>query len=401
MLRSQPASLTAIAKLTPALLKNIRILGAMVISMVLPRPAIAQISDFPAPQGQYSIGTHLLWLTDSKREETWTSTPEDRRRLVVQVWYPSAEAKSQLRAPYVPEYAALASDLAKYMNDADHLLSHRTTAAWMDAPIADGRFPLVVFSHGMNSARYFHTALIQDLASKGYIVAAIDHTYWGPGEAFPDGHVVHFLDSMPARDALTPDQIDELMQDGVQVMAADQAFVVDSLLQRESFIAGHVDGNQVGAIGHSMGGMAALRSCLDNPAIKACVSLDGLIWAREGNTAIGQPAAACAKPVLLLLAPQFLPPSLAVFAKRFSAGWEHPEVFLLQHARHNSFNDFALLPSAANLPHDTIPALRAHTITSAIVSAFFDKNLKQLPIQLPQFPELDALSLQKLAAERP
>ena len=382
-------------------LASIRLLTVMIMIMMLLQSAAAQAPDLPATKGRNSIGTHMLWLTDSNREETWTPSPNDRRRLVVQIWYPSAEAKSQSRAPYVPEYAALASDLEKYMKDADDLLGSRTTAAAMDAPIAVGRFPLVVFSHGMNSARYFHTALIEDIASKGYIVAAIDHTYWGPGEAFPDGRAVHFMDGMPARDALTSDQIDELMQDGVHVMAADQSFVIETLLQAGSFISGHVDGNQVGAIGHSMGGMAALRACLDNPIIKACVSLDGLVWARDGNTSIGQPATACAKPILLLLAPQFLPPNLSVFAKRFTAGWEHADVLLLEHARHNSFTDFGFLRSAANLPPDTIPALRAHEITSAVLSAFLDKNLRHLSVQLPQFPELVVLSLQKLATDKP
>jgi predicted dienelactone hydrolase len=52
---------------------------------------------------------------------------------------------------------------------------------------ASARCPLVVLSPGFTSPRSTLTALAEDLASHGYVVAGIDHTYESYATAFPDG----------------------------------------------------------------------------------------------------------------------------------------------------------------------------------------------------------------------
>ena len=53
--------------------------------------------------------------------------------------------------------------------------------------------PLVVLSPGFTSPRSTLTALAEDLASHGYVVAGIDHTYESHATAFPDGRVTTCL----------------------------------------------------------------------------------------------------------------------------------------------------------------------------------------------------------------
>ncbi|QIP85507.1 hypothetical protein GLX30_17340 [Streptomyces sp. Tu 2975] len=51
------------------------------------------------------------------------------------------------------------------------------THACVDARPASGRFPLVLLSPGFSMPRSTLTALANDLASRGYVVAAVDHAH--------------------------------------------------------------------------------------------------------------------------------------------------------------------------------------------------------------------------------
>jgi len=127
-------------------------------------------------------------------------------------------------------------------------------------------FPVVIFSHGLGSTGFNYTCLIEDLVSRGYVVAAIEHTYVAKAVWFPDGRVV-------ARDK---ERAEDLIEEG----AADVRFVLDRLgrVNRDGkrfLLAGRVDLTQVAAMGHSAGAEFAARACQLDGRFKACVDLDG------------------------------------------------------------------------------------------------------------------------------
>ena len=68
-----------------------------------------------------------------------------------------------------------------------------------------GPFPLVVVSHGYPGSRTFMTWLTENLASKGYVVAAIDHTdsVFGAQRAFTSTLLNRAEDQVFTIDALT------------------------------------------------------------------------------------------------------------------------------------------------------------------------------------------------------
>jgi dienelactone hydrolase len=112
--------------------------------------------------------------------------------------------------------------------------------AMRDAPPVSGqRFPLVVVSHGYPGSRTFLTYLTENLASKGYVVAAIDHT-----------------DSVFGAQAAFPSTL--LNRTG------DQWFTIDALAARSlvagDFLNGLLDASRVAVVGYSMGGYGALAS---------------------------------------------------------------------------------------------------------------------------------------------
>jgi predicted dienelactone hydrolase len=211
------------------------LLMALFVGFVIPRAAIGyelntpaidvsqKLAELPPLTGPYPIGTVLYDWTDDSREEQWSSAPEKGRELMVQIWYPADSTQGRQYEPYVPDFDRLRNSLNQDWPRRPSFISSLKTHAILGAPLslAQERYPVLVFSHGMNSARFFYTPLLEELASHGYIVAAIDHTYWGPGVALSSGRVVPYEDGMDARDKLTSDEYDEMMCAGVSVMVAD------------------------------------------------------------------------------------------------------------------------------------------------------------------------------------
>jgi pimeloyl-ACP methyl ester carboxylesterase len=335
---------------------------ALPLTLVVSTGAPAQATP-GSPTGPLQVGTIRLVAVDSTRAELSAAGASEPRRLIVQVWYPAHQSGRERRAPYVLELDWVAADLAHAVPEV--ALGAVRTSAWLEAPPLAGRFPLLVFSHGMNSARYFYTALLQDLASHGFVVAAIDHPFWALTAAFDGGHAIGLAASMASRDQLTSDQIDGYMEDGIGLMAEDQAFVAERLAALAPRLRRALEGMPVGVVGHSMGGMAATLACSRFRVFAACASLDGLVWGREGVTPIGEPASSVAKPFLLLTSAQFLPSDLSVAIARYRRAWQAPQLCLVAGGRHNSASD---LPTLRGTGPEAAPAGQA--IRRAVVEFF-------------------------------
>jgi predicted dienelactone hydrolase len=87
----------------------------------------------------------------------------------------------------------------------DMLSTVRTNAAVDATPARIPRgHPLAVLSPGFTNSRSTLTALAEDLASHGYVVAGIDHTYESHATAFPDGRVTTCLAREARRRAAGP-----------------------------------------------------------------------------------------------------------------------------------------------------------------------------------------------------
>ena len=349
----------------------------LALALALAAPTVAQgQGTLEAPTGPFQVGTIRVTAVDSSRAELSATGTSDARRLVIQVWYPAQPTGHERRAPYVLELDQVAADLAEAVPEV--AFGTVLTSALLDASPLAGRFPLVVFSHGMNSARYFYTTLLQDLASHGFVVAAIDHPFWALTTAFDAGHGVALAASMASRDQLTSDQIDGYMEDGVGLMAEDQAFVAERLPALVPRLRHAVAGMPIGVAGHSMGGMAATLACMRFRVFAACASLDGLVWAREGVTPIGEPANPVAKPFLLLTSSQFLPSDLSTAVARYRRAWREPRLCLVAGGRHNSASDLPRLRGAGGTPE----ADRAAEAVRRAVVEFFRTELAGDPRRL-------------------
>lgn len=212
---------------------------------------------------------------------------------MVYVWYPAEadQSPSKASAPYFPEFAALAAKDHFWTGAGLRLVTRAIGShSVAGAPLATGesRYPVVLFSPGGGNPVHFYAALLEELASHGYIAVAVEPTYDGWGQVFPGAVVTSNRVELQRPQAgstsggqpAAGDDYRSFYHRRVEQRVADLRFVLDRLTALnsgeipESF-RGRLDLRQVGVLGHSIGGIAAVEAAREDPRIRATINLDG------------------------------------------------------------------------------------------------------------------------------
>ncbi|MGH3206159.1 MAG: alpha/beta hydrolase family protein [Trebonia sp.] len=346
----------------------------------------------PKPTGPYPAGTASVWLTDASRPDPW-APGVNARELMVSLWYPAVPSdgpRAQYMTPAESELQLTSRGLTSIPSDT---LSRVETNAVSDARPAGRQrgLPLVVLSPGFTNSRSTLTALAEDLASHGYVVAGIDHTYESYATAFPDGRVTTCL----AREARRRGR----MEDVAAGRAADVRFVLDDLTGAHPAWpgAGLIDPARIAMAGHSAGGAAAIAAMVADSRIRAGIDMDG-------STGTPIPDEGLARPFLFLGKQSNYTPGGADAVtnlrewKRLRGAvvtWERDWALLkgwrrwlvVAGAVHASFTDLALLADQVGIDIDAgLSGARSLDITRAYVRAFFDQHLRGRPQALLDEP---------------
>lgn len=243
----------------------------------------ADLHTLPSPTGPFNIARVTLDWKDESRLEL-LSPNHDPREVVVHIWYP-AEKNDSPQAEYLNVKAfedALGENRLRteFKSAYDSLRNgqvrtHATVGASFTQRIR--RSPLLLFSPGGGMLPDFYTIQLEDLASHGYVVAAITHPYDAMLTLFPDGRRIK-ADSK--RWPSSPSFPEEVNLNQLKWHTADIRFVLDKLIRADHDtsmpFAGHLDFNRLGAFGHSFGGEAAAEACQADRRLRACLNQDGL-----------------------------------------------------------------------------------------------------------------------------
>lgn len=263
----------------------------------------------PAPGGPHEVGTLVFDLKDESRRGVLEDGPDEVRRIYVQAWYPAQDTDGLKRRPYFTRWQAenLAPAFAGNWGFPSFSFSHLRhigAHAFENAPIAsqDGGLPVVIYSHGYWGWEGQNTALMEELASRGYIVFSIAHPYDSGGVKFSDGSIIGsgppsdsyefgpgmlaFLSATDhdARWAAFPAYRDEF--DRHRLMRSFEAWTADTRFLLASLRAGDVpeparsladasDPSRLAFAGMSFGGTVAASVCEIEPSCKAAANLDG------------------------------------------------------------------------------------------------------------------------------
>lgn len=247
----------------------------------------------PVPTGQHAVGRVSYDLVDSTRTEIYATGQQARRELVVFVWYPATSEPSAEFAPYFPPaWAPVAEFLG--INVAG-LRSHAVTDATVAAD--DSSYPVLLLSPS-GFPPLLLSAIAEELASHGFVVVGLNHTYETAVTAFNDGRVVPMNPAAiaGALGTQTGSHHDVFRQRAAvcEYKTADLVSVADQLERLNSDpterLAGRMDLARLAALGHSFGGNAALEWCRTDQRCQAAVNLDGALWSEVGRVGLDGPA---------------------------------------------------------------------------------------------------------------
>ena len=194
-----------------------------------------------AARDSFAVGVRTITIVHPRQPDILNrqdgETPLYDRPLTLEIWYPAAPGTNARQTETYHQVMGNHGDstrpiipftfLGRCVRDAEPDRLH-------------GPYPLVIVSHGYTGSRYLMTYLTENLASKGYVVVAIDHTE----STFQDAAAFYStLLHRPLDQLFTLDEIGRLSQSG-----------------SGNFLAGLVDADHAGLIGYSMGGYGALNT---------------------------------------------------------------------------------------------------------------------------------------------
>ncbi|MBT2482962.1 hypothetical protein [Streptomyces sp. ISL-94] len=340
---------------------------------------------FPEPTGHFAVGTRVMQWTDPNRPETATPEPGDRRTVVVQLWYPAQKSPAGARrAQYLgrteQEAHTVSDALARYAGLPGFLVDgvpRAHTHSVLNAPVArDGaRFPVVLFSPGLGGVRTQNTAWAEELASNGYVVAALDHPYDSAAVVLADGRTINTEIASTGDD----DEDDKRAAETTRIRAADLSFVLTQLggLDRGEIdgpLTGRLDTGRTAVTGHSLGGGAALQAARQDRRFAAVINLDG--YPRDPDLLpFHQPALALTQAISPETDPRYIPRLTEVLNLSTATSYR----LTIPGAAHLTFMDAPLyLPPVPSMV-GSLGRTESPRVVAATTLAFLDTTLRHKP----------------------
>ncbi len=198
--------------------------------------------------GKYEIATAKYTWTDNSRVESFSQSGENRA-LTVEFWYPKN---------------------------------------------ADKTYPLVVFSHGAFGFSGSNYSTFAELASNGYVVASIGHTYHAFFTKDTDGKVTivntdfinKAIEISSNQDTGHEEEVYNTTREWMKLRTDDENFVIDTILKegesdKADFLFSIINPERIGLMGHSLGGASSAQVGRDRNDIDAVIVLDGTMLGEE------------------------------------------------------------------------------------------------------------------------
>lgn len=198
------------------------------------------------PTGEYEVKTISYTLTDPVRKETFAEQSENRK-VTIQFWYPEDATET---------------------------------------------YPLVVFSHGSFGFRGSNASTVEELASNGYVVCSIDHTYHAFFTKETNGKIV-IVNNGFLNDAIAATNGDfdaqttyNKTQEWLQIRLGDMNLVLNDILDKagkpnSDEVYRLINTDKIGLFGHSLGGATAAELGRERTDIDAAIVVDGTMLGEE------------------------------------------------------------------------------------------------------------------------
>jgi hypothetical protein len=261
-----------------------RVALAIIVSAFL-SAAFGETS-LPAPTGAFPVGRQMLLWHDPNRLEDVGPEAGKPREVAAYVYYPAVASDSHVE--YYPglaglENAAETRILRRQFGGVWNAVTSGTirTNAYAAPPMPRGRtkFPVLIFSPGAPAPVLAYQLQLEELASHGYVVFALEHGTDSALIVRPDRTVLPYVSRRPLNPG--PPTVAYLKADRDEVIRRtnDIAFALNQITllakQSGSVLRYRMDLSRIGVFGHSEGGKSAIRTSQIDARVRACLNQDG------------------------------------------------------------------------------------------------------------------------------
>ena len=285
------------------------LLGLLFVGAVI-FPTLLPVVDLPQPAGPYAVGSTQFALKMDDRPELLTDDPNDTREVLVDVWYPAGDVTDYPVQTYWDEAGITGKAYSQNSGMGGFWYAHLRfvkTNSHPGAPLTSdgGLLPVLIYSPAFYGLNTDNTMLMEDLASHGYVVFSIAHTYETVVSIFPDGEVIpgdlstifaqyddhadleeqYYQDFRSSQDQaekadlvrqiLTVDEQSNVL---IDIRTDDILGLLDDLEvlnAGDPILAGRLNTDEIGVIGYSFGGASVLGAALEDDRVVAGVNVDG------------------------------------------------------------------------------------------------------------------------------
>lgn len=203
----------------------------------------------------------------------------------VVVWYPTSADNGHGKQATFNLATLLPASLKALFPNA--VVSENTDGV-LGVPVADGRFPLVVFSHGFAGFATQSAFLTSHLASWGFVVAAPEHL---------DRDLTAALTAALTGTTTSSSTDVADLEETLSLMGGQNA-------SSSSPFYRHLDMSRIGAVGHSAGGSAVEKLAVADSKVKVFIGLAGASYGSFGQTATGAGSKVPSQPGMLMYGTQ-------------------------------------------------------------------------------------------------
>ena len=358
-------------------------LQLLIIMLTIILLILFPINQVPPLTGNYQVGTISFDLVDENRIEIYGNDDTSLRKIRVQMWYPTDDT-SGTKDYWISDGKFVSEQIASFVNLPGFLSDYVSVIksnSFINASLAKNlnQIPVIIISHGWTSMRDLHTDYAEMLASNGYLVLGIDHTYGSLGVVFDDGSEVK-LNSEALLNANDKNFLSSANQ-LVDTYYQDDQLVVDYLdtinQEKSSFsqFANKIDIDNIGILGHSTGGGGAVKLALNNSKIKAVMGLDAWVEPLSVSTI----AKNLNTPALFLRSEQWSDgPNNINLSQIVKNATSDPKVYQINGTIHQDFSMLYMFDPLGKYfgLSGTVDSDLDREIQNAFILNFFNHNLK-------------------------
>ena len=367
------------------------------------------IRSLPKPTSEYAVGTFTYTVEDDREE---VMPRGGMRSVAARVYYPVSKdsVEEYLKPVGLSENMIKGFKMVfKVAPDFKKNPEMNVSECYINAPrIPEKKFPLIMFNHGYNSYREGNSFLCIDLASHGYVVISVTHSYEGLCTEFDDGSFVFFDKTITKKmyEPMLPgilavlkltksrgsneelaEKFDETQRKYCKFMMGrlpewvkDNEAALEYAKKNLSDLIDFEKG--VGVSGHSMGGNTAYALCAKNSDFTCGINIDGGLFGDYSDDIMTKPfmQLSCKdnEYVVTRVYLRHTKPIYKVFFKDM---------------KHMGFADAKhMIPMKSVV--GKLDADTAHELVSKCHLEFFDAFLKKEKSE-PAFPESDVITVSK------